>query len=141
MVRPATNTELVEQLKAKDVTLIALDCVPRITRAQKMDGCPRWPTLRATERWLRPPIAMVVSSVVMTAAGKSPPAKVLVIGAGVAGLAAIGAARGLGAVVRALMRVAAGGRSCPWALSSFKSTLTSQGWWRRLCQDHVERVH
>ncbi|MEC8277128.1 MAG: Re/Si-specific NAD(P)(+) transhydrogenase subunit alpha [Myxococcota bacterium] len=110
MVRPATNEELVTQLKAKDITLIALDCVPRITRAQKMDVL----SSMANIAGYRAVVEAANSyggffSGQMTAAGKSPPAKVLVIGAGVAGLAAIGAARGLGAVVRAFdVRAAAG---------------------------------
>jgi len=102
LVRPASNTELVEKLQNKGVTLFALDCVPRITRAQKMDVLSSMANIAGYRAVIE--AAQHYSgffSGQMTAAGKSPPAKVLIIGAGVAGLAAIGAARGLGAVVRA----------------------------------------
>jgi H+-translocating NAD(P) transhydrogenase subunit alpha len=101
MVNPGSNTELVEKLAKKEVTLFALECIPRITRAQKMDVLSSQGNIAGYR-------AVVEAaqhyggffSGQMTAAGKSPPAKVLIIGAGVAGLAAIGAARGLGAIVR-----------------------------------------
>ena len=101
MVRPATNKELVEKLQAREATLFALDCIPRITRAQKMDVL----SSQANIAGYRAVIEGAQHyggffSGQMTAAGKSPPAKILIIGAGVAGLAAIGAARGLGAIVR-----------------------------------------
>ena len=76
MVRPATNEELVTQLKAKDITLIALDCVPRITRAQKMDVL----SSMANIAGYRAVVEAANSyggffSGQMTAAGKSPPPK------------------------------------------------------------------
>ncbi|MEL6427539.1 MAG: Re/Si-specific NAD(P)(+) transhydrogenase subunit alpha [Planctomycetota bacterium] len=99
---PAQNEGLVETLRARGVTAFAMDQVPRITRAQKMDALSSTANIAGYR-------AVVEASNEfgrfftgqITAAGKVPPAKVLVIGAGVAGLAAIGAARGLGAVVRA----------------------------------------
>jgi NAD(P) transhydrogenase subunit alpha len=101
-VWPAQNKELVSRLAARRVTAFAMDAVPRITRAQKMDALSAMANLAgyravvaAAEAYPR------LLSGQITAAGTVAPAKVLVIGAGVAGLAAIGAARGLGAIVRA----------------------------------------
>lgn len=101
-IQPAQNGALVDHLAAKGMTVLALDCVPRITRAQKSDVLSSMANIAGYR-------AVVEAAHrfggffggQMTAAGKTPPAKVLVIGAGVAGLAAIGAARSLGAVVRA----------------------------------------
>ncbi|MDA0266974.1 MAG: Re/Si-specific NAD(P)(+) transhydrogenase subunit alpha [Cyanobacteria bacterium] len=99
---PAQNSELLERLAQKQATVIAMDSVPRITRAQKMDALSSMANLagyraviEAAQHFGR------IFTGQITAAGKMPPCKVLVIGAGVAGLAAIGTARGLGAVVRA----------------------------------------
>ena len=99
---PAQNEGLVEALRARGTSALAMDQVPRITRAQKMDALSSTANIAGYR-------AVVEASNEfgrfftgqITAAGKVPPAKVLVIGAGVAGLAAIGAARGLGAIVRA----------------------------------------
>ena len=100
-VYPGQNAELLERLKAGGVTTIAMDMVPRISRAQKMDALSSMANIagyraviEAGENFGRFFTGQV------TAAGKVPPAVVLVIGAGVAGLAAIGTARGLGAIVR-----------------------------------------
>lgn len=99
---PAQNKEMLERLAAKKVTALAMESVPRISRAQKCDALSSMANvagyravIEAAEHFGRFFTGQV------TAAGKIPPAKVLVIGAGVAGLAAIGAANGLGAVVRA----------------------------------------
>lgn len=99
---PAQNLDLLELLKAKKITTLAMDQVPRITRAQSMDALSSMANIagyraviEAAENFGRFFMGQ------MTAAGKVPPATVLVVGAGVAGLAAIGAARGLGAVVTA----------------------------------------
>ncbi|MGH7241962.1 MAG: Re/Si-specific NAD(P)(+) transhydrogenase subunit alpha [Phycisphaerales bacterium] len=101
-VWPAQNRALLEKLAARKVTALAMDCVPRITRAQKMDALSAMANIagyrsviEAAQHFPR------FFTGQMTAAGKIDPAKVLVIGAGVAGLAAIGAARALGAIVRA----------------------------------------
>ena len=99
---PAQNRDLVEKLAAKNVTTVAMDCVPRITRAQKVDALSSMANAAGYRAVIE--AANVYPRFLagqVTAAGSIPPAKVLVIGAGVAGLAAIGAARGLGAVVRA----------------------------------------
>jgi NAD(P) transhydrogenase subunit alpha len=99
---PAQNAALLERLKKQNVSAIAMDAVPRITRAQKLDALSSMANIagyravvEAANRFGRFFTGQI------TAAGKVPPAKVLVIGAGVAGLSAIGAAKGLGAVVRA----------------------------------------
>ncbi|MCK9464035.1 MAG: Re/Si-specific NAD(P)(+) transhydrogenase subunit alpha [Proteobacteria bacterium] len=99
---PAQNKELMDRLAAKKVTVLAMDSVPRISRAQKCDALSSMgnvagyrAVVEAAQHFGRFFTGQV------TAAGKIPPAKVLVIGAGVAGLAAIGAAKGMGAIVRA----------------------------------------
>jgi NAD(P) transhydrogenase subunit alpha len=101
-VFPAKNQELVERLAKRRATVLAIDQVPRITRAQKMDALSSMANIAGYRAVIE--AASFYGRFFtgqMTAAGKVPPAKVLVIGAGVAGLAAIGAARGLGALVRA----------------------------------------
>jgi NAD(P) transhydrogenase subunit alpha len=99
---PAQNRELLDSLAARKATVLAMDCVPRISRAQKCDALSSMSNVagyravvEAAEQFGRFFTGQI------TAAGSIPPCKVLVIGAGVAGLAAIGAARGMGAVVRA----------------------------------------
>ncbi len=99
---PAQNKELVDRLVARKATVLAMDCVPRITRAQKLDALSAMANLaghRAIIEAAHHFPSLFTGQV--TAAGKIDPAKVFVIGAGVAGLAAIGAARGMGAIVRA----------------------------------------
>ena len=98
---PAQNEALVAALAARKVTALAMDQVPRISRAQKMDALSSMANIsgyRAViEAANRFPSFFTGQ---FTAAGKVAPAKVLIIGAGVAGLAALGAAKGLGAIVR-----------------------------------------
>ena len=99
---PAQNTELIESIAAKNVTSLGMESVPRISRAQKLDALSSMGNIAGYRAVLE--AANIFGSFFtgqITAAGKVPPAKVLVIGAGVAGLSAIGAARGLGAIVRA----------------------------------------
>lgn len=101
-IRPAQNSELVEKLNAKKVNVLAMDMVPRISRAQSLDALSSTANIsgyRAVVEAAHTFGRFFTGQV--TAAGKVPPAKVLVIGAGVAGLAAIGAAHSLGAIVRA----------------------------------------
>ncbi len=99
---PAQNRELLERLAAKKVTAFSMDAVPRISRAQKMDALSAMANLAGYRAVIEASNAYPrLMSGQITAAGKVSPAKVLVIGGGVAGLAAIGAARGLGAIVRA----------------------------------------
>ena len=99
---PAKNQELVEKLRARNVAALAMDQVPRITRAQKMDALSSMSNIAGYRAVIE--AASFYGRFFtgqITAAGKVPPAKVLIVGAGVAGLSAIGAARSLGAIVRA----------------------------------------
>jgi NAD(P) transhydrogenase subunit alpha len=98
---PAQQPELMEKLAAKKATVLAMDSVPRMSRAQKCDALSSMANIagyraiiEAAQHFGRFFTGQI------TAAGKIPPAKVLVIGAGVAGLAAIGTAKGMGAIVR-----------------------------------------
>ena len=95
---PAQNPALMDQLDAKNVTVLALDSVPRISRAQKLDALSSMANIggyRAVIEAANHFGRFFTGQI--TAAGKVPPAKVLVIGGGVAGLAAIGTAMSLGA--------------------------------------------
>ena len=99
---PAQNPELLESLAAKQATVLAMDSVPRISRAQKLDALSSMANIagyRAVIEAAHEFGRFFTGQI--TAAGKVPPAKVFVIGCGVAGLAALGAANGLGAIVRA----------------------------------------
>ena len=101
-VWPAQNPELIKKLAARRATVLAMDSVPRISRAQKLDALSSMANIGGYRAVIEAAHAFgrfFTGSI--TAAGKVPPAKVFVIGAGVAGLAAIGAASGLGAIVRA----------------------------------------
>ncbi|MBN3855148.1 Re/Si-specific NAD(P)(+) transhydrogenase subunit alpha [Paraburkholderia sp. Ac-20340] len=99
---PAQQGPLLDAFAARGATVLAMDCVPRISRAQKLDALSSMANMAGYRAVIE--AAQYFGRIFtgqITAAGKMPPAKVLVIGAGVAGLAAIGAARGLGAIVRA----------------------------------------
>ncbi|ARD38469.1 Re/Si-specific NAD(P)(+) transhydrogenase subunit alpha [Edwardsiella ictaluri] len=99
---PAQNQPLLEKLAKRQVTVMAMDSVPRISRAQSMDALSSMANIagyRAIVEAAHEFGRFFTGQI--TAAGKVPPAKVMVIGAGVAGLAAIGAAGSLGAIVRA----------------------------------------
>jgi NAD(P) transhydrogenase subunit alpha len=99
---PAQNPELLQQLAARKATVLAMDSVPRISRAQKLDALSSMANIagyRAVIEAAHQFGRFFTGQI--TAAGKVPPAKVFVIGAGVAGLAAIGTASSLGAIVRA----------------------------------------
>nr|WP_207623734.1 Re/Si-specific NAD(P)(+) transhydrogenase subunit alpha [Rhodobacter calidifons] len=99
---PAQNPELLEAAAKKNLTIIAMDMVPRISRAQKMDALSSMANLAGYRAVIEAAnnFGRFFTGQV-TAAGKIPPAKVLVVGAGVAGLAAIGASVSLGAVTHA----------------------------------------
>lgn len=101
-VYPAQNPDLLKTLADHQATVLAMDAVPRITRAQKMDALSSMANLAGYRAVIEAAnhFGRFFTGQI-TAAGKVPPAKVLVIGAGVAGLAAIGTAKGLGAIVRA----------------------------------------
>jgi NAD(P) transhydrogenase subunit alpha len=99
---PALNPELVDALAKRDITVLAVDAAPRISRAQSLDVLSSMANIAGYRSVIEAAheFGRFFTGQV-TAAGKVPPAKVLVAGAGVAGLAAIGAAASLGAVVRA----------------------------------------
>ena len=99
---PAQNAQLMAQLAERDINVMAMDSVPRISRAQSLDALSSMANIagyRAIVEAAHEFGRFFTGQI--TAAGKVPPAKVMVIGAGVAGLAAIGAANSLGAIVRA----------------------------------------
>ena len=101
-IYPAQNPDLVQQLSKKNINVLAMDMVPRISRAQSMDALSSMANIggyRAVVEAANHFGRFFTGQI--TAAGKVPPAKVLVIGAGVAGLAAIGTSKSLGAIVRA----------------------------------------
>jgi NAD(P) transhydrogenase subunit alpha len=101
-IAPAQSPDLLEALRAKSITTLAMEMVPRMTRSQSMDALSSMANIAGYR-------AIIEASHLfgrfftgqITAAGKMPPAKVMIIGAGVAGLAAIGTAGSLGAIVRA----------------------------------------
>ena len=99
---PAQNEGLMQRLAAKNINVLAIDSLPRISRAQKMDALSSMANIAGYRAVIEAAhhFGRFFTGQI-TAAGKVPPAKVLIIGAGVAGLAAIGAAGSLGAVVRA----------------------------------------
>ena len=99
---PAQNPDLIKKLSKKNINVLAMDMVPRISRAQSMDALSSMANIggyraviEASHHFGRFFTGQI------TAAGKVPPAKVLIIGAGVAGLSAIGTSKSLGAIVRA----------------------------------------
>ena len=99
---PALDPDLVAALAARPVTALAMDAVPRISRAQSLDVLSSMANIAGYRAVIEAAHAFGrFFTGQVTAAGKVPPAKVLVAGAGVAGLAAIGAASSLGAIVRA----------------------------------------
>jgi NAD(P) transhydrogenase subunit alpha len=102
LLSPALNPELVDSLAARPITVLAMDAVPRISRAQSLDVLSSMANIAGYRAVIEAAHAFGrFFTGQVTAAGKVPPAKVLVAGAGVAGLAAIGAANSLGAIVRA----------------------------------------
>ncbi|MCT1639965.1 Re/Si-specific NAD(P)(+) transhydrogenase subunit alpha [Dietzia cinnamea] len=102
LLAPAQNEKLIELFAERGVTALAMDAVPRISRAQSMDVLSSMANIAGYRAVIEAAhhFGRFFTGQV-TAAGKVPPAKVLVAGAGVAGLAAIGAASSLGAIVRA----------------------------------------
>ena len=98
---PAQNPELMQQLADRKLTVLAMDSVPRVSRAQKMDALSSMANIAGYRAVIEAAhhFGRFFTGQI-TAAGKVPPAKVFVIGAGVAGLAALGTAVSLGAIVR-----------------------------------------
>ena len=99
---PAKNKELLEKLQKKNCTVFGLECIPRISRAQAFDVLSSMSNIAGYKAVIEASnhFGRFLTGQI-TAAGKIPPAKVLVLGAGVAGLAAIGTAKSMGAIVRA----------------------------------------
>ncbi len=99
---PAQNPDLVQKLADKKVNVLAMDMVPRISRAQALDALSSMANISGYRAVIEAANAFGrFFTGQITAAGKVPPAQVLIIGAGVAGLAAIGTANSLGAIVKA----------------------------------------
>ncbi|MFD4709147.1 Re/Si-specific NAD(P)(+) transhydrogenase subunit alpha [Streptomyces sp. NPDC058430] len=102
LLAPSQHSELLTQLANRPLTALSMDAVPRISRAQSLDVLSSMANIAGYRAVIEAAHAFGrFFTGQVTAAGKVPPAKVLVVGAGVAGLAAIGAAGSLGAVVRA----------------------------------------
>jgi len=102
LVQPASNPGLVEAMAKQKVTSLALEKIPRVTRAQKMDVLSSQANLAGYRAVIEAAAHFQgFFGPAVTAAGSTPPTRVMVIGAGVAGLAALGAAKALGAEVRA----------------------------------------
>jgi NAD(P) transhydrogenase subunit alpha len=99
---PAQNPELMDRLAARKATVLAMDSVPRISRAQKLDALSSMANIAGYRAVIEAAnhFGRFFTGQI-TAAGKVPPAKIMIIGAGVAGLSAIGTAGGMGAIVRA----------------------------------------
>ena len=99
---PARNKELLDRYRNRSINILAMDAVPRISRAQKFDALSSMANIAGYRAVIEAASHFGrFFTGQITAAGKVPPAKFLVIGAGVAGLAAVGTARGMGAVIRA----------------------------------------
>ncbi len=102
LISPALSPQLLEALAARPITVLAMDAVPRISRAQSLDVLSSMANIAGYRAVVEAAHAFGrFFAGQVTAAGKVAPAKVLVAGAGVAGLAAVGAAKSLGAIVRA----------------------------------------
>lgn len=101
-LKPAQNAELLQKLADRKINALAVESIPRISRAQKMDALSSMANIAGYRAVIEAAhnFGRFFTGQI-TAAGKIPPAKVLVIGAGVAGLSAIGTAKSMGAVVRA----------------------------------------
>ncbi|XP_033624217.1 NAD(P) transhydrogenase, mitochondrial-like [Asterias rubens] len=98
---PAQNKELLDKLATRQSTVFAMDCVPRISRAQVFDALSSMANIAGYKAVIEAAnnFGRFFTGQI-TAAGKVPPAKVLVIGGGVAGLSAMGTAKSMGAIVR-----------------------------------------
>src|SRR5688572_28078732 len=102
LLQPMTNVDLIRELAARDITAFSMDAIPRTTRAQSMDVLSSQATVAGYKAVLMAADTLPkFFPMLTTAAGSIVPAKVLVVGAGVAGLQAIATARRLGAVVEA----------------------------------------
>ncbi|MDQ3732585.1 MAG: Re/Si-specific NAD(P)(+) transhydrogenase subunit alpha [Actinomycetota bacterium] len=147
LLAPALNPDLVEALAARPITALAMDAVPRISRAQSLDVLSSIANIAGYRAVIE--AAHLFGRFFtgqVTAAGKVPPAKVLVVGAGVAGLAAIGTASSLGAIVRGSdvrPEVAEQVRSLGAAyvaVPAAESQISSDGYAREMSDDYNQRA-
>ncbi|WP_163834250.1 Re/Si-specific NAD(P)(+) transhydrogenase subunit alpha [Spartinivicinus ruber] len=101
-ISPAQNEDYLITLSEKQINTLAIDCVPRISRAQKLDALSSMANIAGYRAVIEAAhnFGRFFTGQI-TAAGKVPPAKILIIGAGVAGLAAVGTAKSMGAIVKA----------------------------------------
>ncbi len=148
LLSPGLRPDLVQALAARPITALAMDAVPRISRAQSLDVLSSMANIAGYR-------AVVEAAHVfgrfftgqVTAAGKVPPAKVLVAGAGVAGLAAIGAASSLGAIVRATdprpevadQVASLGGEYLAVDTETADTAVSSTGYAKEMADDYKER--
>jgi len=147
LLSPRSEPELLRDLAARGVTAIALELVPRITRAQMMDVLSSQSTVAGYKAALLAANAVLrFFPLLMTAAGTVRPSKVLVIGAGVAGLQAIATARRLGAVVEAFdtrpvvkEQVQSLGASFVELDVSASEAQDAGGYAKELAEDHIRR--
>ena len=154
LISPALNPELVDALAQRPITVLAMDAVPRMSRAQSLDVLSSMANIAGYRAVVE--AAHVFGRLFtgqITAAGKMPPAKVLVAGVGVAGLAAIGTANSLGAIVRATdpraevadQVASIGGEYLPVDVETEQSTdgyakATSQDYDRRAAEIYSEQA-
>ncbi|MET8152455.1 Re/Si-specific NAD(P)(+) transhydrogenase subunit alpha [Actinoplanes sp. NPDC049668] len=147
MLNPRLDPDLVEDLARRPITALSMDAVPRISRAQSLDVLSSMANIAGYRAVVEAAHAFGrFFTGQVTAAGKVPPAKVLVAGAGVAGLAAIGAAGSLGAIVRATdprPEVADQVRSLGGEYLSIESAdveVSSTGYAKQMSDDYNERA-
>jgi H+-translocating NAD(P) transhydrogenase subunit alpha len=147
MLQPAGHRDYLANLAERGVHALALELVPRITRAQRMDVLSSQATVGGYKAVL---LAASASSrffpMLMTAAGTIPPAKVLVLGAGVAGLQAIATARRLGAVVqgfdiRPVVREQVESLGATWVGMEAEDVETAGGYAKEVSADFQKREH
>jgi NAD(P) transhydrogenase subunit alpha len=146
LLAPRINPDVVDVLARRPITALSMDAVPRISRAQSLDVLSSMANIAGYRAVIESAHAFGrFFTGQVTAAGKVPPAKVLVVGAGVAGLAAIGAAGSLGAIVRATdprPEVADQVRSLGGEYLSIESPeveVSSTGYAKEMGEDYKER--
>lgn len=141
---PAQNKDLVEKIRKRGITAFAMDCMPRtLSRAQTFDALSSMANIAGYRSVVEAANAFGrFFAGQFTAAGKVPPAKVLVIGAGVAGLAAIQQAKGMGAVVRAFDVRSSVKEQILSVGAEFLEVEVGGGWevWERMAGVHARRA-
>lgn len=146
-LQPLAAPELIQALAARDISAFAMELVPRITRAQRMDALSSQATVAGYKAAL---IAAATSGrffpLLMTAAGTVPPAKVLVLGAGVAGLQALATARRLGAVVQGFdirpeVKEQVESLGAEWVGIQMEEAVGAGGYAKEISEDAKQREH